>query len=276
MTEGVGYELSKVNSLDSSSLLGLLTFHPYFGYKFGDSSKKLSIEGRGEYDSCLFEVRNRVINLPSCVDILLKNENEWLFLESKFHEPIRDCTDRLEVGIGYKELYEKIESVLNPQGIYISFGNNKLYLQTYPGEKPKETHKKYLYGIKQAISHLIGIVRGPHKYSVSQPNYPEDYHTTWDNVSKILFGTILYHSDKNDVAEYRKLYKSIFSGQNGETIKDAIYDWATNRKYKIATPKDKLTILGKPLIYQEIFTNNQNNQLPDKVAKFYRLGQYLE
>ena len=63
-------EVLKVNSLISSSLLFLLTFYPLFEYNQVSLTAKWRLGENEQFKSCLFEVRNQVITLPSCVDIL--------------------------------------------------------------------------------------------------------------------------------------------------------------------------------------------------------------
>lgn len=284
VTGGVGSEDTKINSLVSSSLLSLLTFYSLFEYQFGKSDCKIDIDDIGQFDSCLFEVRNQVIKFPSCVDILLKNKTQCLFWESKFNEPLRDITDRLELGIGYKDLYlnSDIKEILNSNGIFVVHNSKKLYLQTYENKgKPKEPPKKYLYGIKQAISHLIGLVRGPQIYKKYFPEYPKGYYSGWDEDTKLYFGTILYHvPSMNDVREYKELYEAIFCGEKGRKILSAIYDWVDYkyRGVKSYISKEKLDDVNliRPLTYQEIFTKDKNKFLDERVARFYELGKYNE
>jgi len=80
-----------------------------------------------QFKSCLFEVRNQVITLPSCVDILLKNEKKWLFLESKLYEPLRDAVSRLEIRRGYHDLYENstLSGILRSQEIFVTKAGNQ-------------------------------------------------------------------------------------------------------------------------------------------------------
>lgn len=276
VTGGVGSEDTKINSLVSSSLLSLLTFYSLFEYQFGKSDCKIDIDDIGQFDSCLFEVRNQVIKFPSCVDILLKNKTQCLFWESKFNEPLRDITDRLELGIGYKDLYlnSDIKEILNSNGIFVVHNSKKLYLQTYENKgKPKEPPKKYLYGIKQAISHLIGLVRGPQIYKKYFPEYPKGYYSGWDEDTKLYFGTILYHvPGMNDVKEYMNLYKAIFY-DNEEVIKGAIFEWVEDKFKSTFTQKEKIKIIPT-LTYQEIFKKDKNDFLDERVAQFYELGKY--
>ena len=274
VTHGVGSEVLKVNSLISSSLLSLLTFYPLFEYNSGEPDCQMEVGENEQFKSCLFEVRNQVITLPSCVDILLKNDKKWLFLESKLYEPLRDAVSRLEIRRGYHDLYENptLSGILRSQEIFVTKSSDKLYLQTFiNGRKPQAQTKKYLYGIKQVISHLIGLVKGPKEYNKSQPGYPKDYYTGWNGNIELSFGLILYHSSQNDVSDYMKLYRSIFCGDNGRDILKAIEQWANKKGFSNLTPINSIEIIP-PITYQETFTSTKNNFLDEKVAKFYGLG----
>lgn len=102
VTGGVGNELSKINSLTSSSLLSLLVFYPLFS-KDANNSLTLLVNGNlTSFTKCFFEVRNKVIRRPSCVDVVLQSEDKktLLFLESKFME-YEDITTNATYGKSY-------------------------------------------------------------------------------------------------------------------------------------------------------------------------------
>ena len=153
VTNGQGEEKNKINSIESSSLLSLMTFYPLFNNE--DKSVSITIDGVPYY-RCFFEVRNRVINFPSCVDVVLvsTDDKKMLFLESKLSEYAYSLKSYASYGIGYKRLYETFEYVFKG---YLEIGEsqNKLIL------KSNSSTKIYIEGVKQTISHLIGIMKGP-------------------------------------------------------------------------------------------------------------------
>ena len=154
ITDGVGQEITKINSVVSSALLPLLVFYKLYAPK-GDQSITLSVGGESmKFTKAFFEVRNKVIGHPSCVDIALvsKDGKTMLFLESKLAEMFEDTTTKKEYGSSYKNLYmlPGIKSALNKSGINIAEEATNLIIQS---EKAQ-----YLEGIKQSISHLIGLV----------------------------------------------------------------------------------------------------------------------
>lgn len=81
-----------------------------------------------------------------------------LFLESKLTEMFESSTLEKEYGKSYKPLYRgtAIEEALNMGGIKVDADATNLILRS-------EKRTQYLEGIKQTISHLIGLVRGPQR-----------------------------------------------------------------------------------------------------------------
>lgn len=71
VTEGVGQEITKINSVVSSALLPLLVFYKLYIPKEGISII-LKVGGETKkFTRAFFEVRNKVIGRPSCVDVAL-------------------------------------------------------------------------------------------------------------------------------------------------------------------------------------------------------------
>lgn len=157
---GSGQELKRIAVLHSSSLCALLFFYnvskenPYI----------LEIDGE-EYIftySC-FEYQNTVIEgrNPSNMDVVLVGSEKRsgrqavLFLESKFSEYYERIGQQLEIATAYldnkygKALYD--EAILAKMGLNMiaSDGNDTFILRS------EETC--YLEGLKQMISHYIGI-----------------------------------------------------------------------------------------------------------------------
>lgn len=156
VTEGQGGELVKINSLISSSLLSLLVFYKLFKCNGGDIALEIQLPDHNEkikFDGCLFEVRNEVIKSPSCIDVVLYSSTSGvlLFLESKFTEYTKVKTSE-EYGKGYITLYkEYLQEAL--KGV-IEVGEEKGKLKLTANHQKKF----YIEGIKQSISHLIGIL----------------------------------------------------------------------------------------------------------------------
>lgn len=278
VTEGQGAELYKINSLISSSLLSLLMFHKLFLNTTNDNYiyiKLPDIKEAVRFDKCFFEVRNRVVRLPSCVDVVLysSENNVMFFLESKFTEYTRVKKEDF-YGKGYITLYSSylqpyLDNVLE-LGRTILKGKEKLRIRAKSGER-------YIEGVKQSISHLIGLIRGP--FQTGTGYYPDSYHSEYsklyDDANKLYYGTILFDPRKMNLdgsiyEDYVKLYNDTV-GRYGDELVQGIRDW--DRGSKKSYDKEKqIVVLRKPLSYQDLFRTEPNNRLiTNQIKEFYNL-----
>ena len=265
-TGGDGDERSKIVTLHSSSLLAFLCFYDV-------SNHPIIIDeiDKTEYNEVMFEVKNDVINAslgkPSNIDVLLMGENrkKLLFIESKFTEYLSGgkvflSSDR------YKEFYDllldKLDLPFKASFDKVNHKPDKSHSEPFVTEeyclksKNGERTSKYLGGIKQAFSHLLGIATGP---ANQQASGNEAYKMSLlENAEEIKFASIVFNCDNGKFEEYNRLYKSVFKNSNViiETIKEVL-------------PKRelKLSIIPQLLQYQEVF---QTNFLYEKVREFYR------
>ena len=260
-TSGDGNEKSRILTLHSSSLLAFLCFN-------GVANHPITIDGI-VYDEVMFEVKNDVIDAslgkPSNIDVLLIGDNrkKLLFLESKFTEYLSG--GKVTLSNKYRDLYIKLQKLNLPFNIkfinVLQESDNshkepdiKEEIRLYTEEKTSE----YLYGIKQAFSHLLGIATGPAK---KQTKGNEDYtRSLLENADEIKFASIVFNCDNDKFKKYDDLYKSVF--ENSDVIKGTIKDVLKKRELK-------LTIVPHLLQYQEVF---QANFLHDKVREFYRVA----
>ncbi|MBD5251068.1 MAG: hypothetical protein HDS56_07835 [Barnesiella sp.] len=269
--EGQGDELSDVNSLISSALLSLLTFYPLFGNT--DKSKYLTINGE-QYYRCFFEVRNRVINpsRPSCVDVALisVDEKKILFLESKLSEYADGVEARHEYGKGYKSLYEEcgLFSIALSKHFRLGERKDKLILKSLDDKE-----KIYIEGIKQSISHLIGLVRGPQFYK--QGYYPKDYYEEYEDFyekadvieyATILFDPAAFNVNTEEFKAYSELYSKTII-EHGKEIVDCIKSWDNGE----SEYKKRIEILDRILTYQGLLSDENNRRLiAESVLKYYK------
>ena len=260
-TSGDGNEKSRILTLHSSSLLAFLCFN-------GVANHPITIDGI-VYDEVMFEVKNDVIDASlgktSNIDVLLMGDNrkKLLFLESKFTEYLSG--GKVTLSNKYRDLYIKLQKLNLPFNIkfinVIQESDNshkepdiKEGIRLYTEEKTSE----YLYGIKQAFSHLLGIATGPAK---KQTKGNEDYTSSLlENADEIKFASIVFNCDNDKFEKYDDLYKSVF--ENSDVIKDTIKDVLKKRELK-------LTIVPHLLQYQEVF---QANFPHEKVREFYRVA----
>ena len=272
-TEGQGNELKSINNVVSSALLPLLTFFRLFGEKSGlslDYEHDDFETGTIEFDQCFFEVRNKVIRFPSCVDLALysSKQNVLLFIESKLSEYLR-TTSYLEIKKGYSALYSMMDSkdILSEGDII--FDGSKI--------KFKEGGKAYFEGIKQSVSHLIGLVQGPSS-SCKGVYYPEEYLRAYKNcynsANTIYYATIILNplmigvqAGNDDFKKYVKLYSDIIGKHGGEII-ECIRNWPKLKNDQ----RKNIKVLSKPLDYHDVFANN-THLLLDDVRRFYKFEE---
>lgn len=268
VTSGVGNEAAKINSLISSSLLSLLIFHKLFENESDEILLKLNLNGKKyTFNKALFEVRNRVIGYPSCVDIVLKGtDGTLLFLESKFTEYIDDINYSETYGVGYCPLYADIRDCLDNAGLTVETSEKALILRS-------TCSKRYIEGIKQSVSHLIGLVRGPQNV-VDGPydeSYLEEYKTLYKQAPKLIYVTILFDSSRilpeagDAYTDYVNLYENTI-GRNGDKIVSEI------KKRFDPCSTSVIEVLPTPITYQELLNQNisYKENLSDKILNFYQ------
>ena len=270
VTQGQGEELRKINSLISSSLLSLLAFYPLFNNT--DKNKNIIINGNLYY-KCFFEVKNRVVRRPSCIDVVLVSvdEKKMLFLESKLSEYADGLEYSHSYGKGYKTLYEDYGLFMHAFDGYLKLGDCKDSLVL---ESPVDKKKIYIEGVKQSISHLIGLVQGPQywRQGYYPKNYYKEYKNFYDRAEVIEYATILFDPKEFEVnIQEFKAYSNLYNNTiiaHGDKILECIARWSNDAypKYK------KIEVLKKILTYQELFSNKHNRPLLIKaVSDFYKL-----
>ncbi|MBD5197487.1 MAG: hypothetical protein HDS89_08565 [Bacteroidales bacterium] len=279
ITEGQGGEIRKINSLISSSLLSLLTFHKLFRnnnpglcleVKLPDNEKTV------KFDQCFFEVRNKVISLPSCVDVALYSteSNILLFLESKFTEIFSTCEKAL-YGKGYIDLYTN-KHLIDTLSSRLKIGRNKSKGKEMLSLEVNGNGKHYIEGIKQSVSHLIGLVKGPAKSG--QGYYPEeyyaDYRKLYNNARELYYGTILFEPSglkegNGPFKDYCDLYCDTI-GMHGEEIIAGIREWIKARNKNCDKAKS-IRVLNIPLTYQSLFKGENSSLLTSEIRSFYSL-----
>jgi hypothetical protein len=243
---GDGHESNSIDSIYSSSRLALLCFDGVSS----EASLKLYLDNEEHiFTRCLFEVRNKAVRYPSNVDVLLISNDEKIlvYLESKFIEYIYDasthdkkCCSQEILGKGYYGL-SKFPKFKDSFRDFVN-SNGEISLD-------KEYTHEYKKGVKQIISHFVGVCQGPNE---SDPNY-----TTWKNAEKIYLGTILYKFEGSEFfTDYSEIYKSLAECLNNNPDKDK-----------------RVKVIDEVLTYQDVFANNEN-LLTEQTKKFYELGSY--
>ena len=263
---GSGNELNRISTLHSSALCALLFF-----YNVTDNHPlKLNVNGK----DCIFihsrfEFKNPVIKNPSNMDVTLvgryvnSDRPVILFLESKFSEYIERNGVELEISAAYlkndfsKDVYENNLSALN-----LSRTDKKIVTDKY-GKKPKEiftlkdNNPCYLEGIKQMISHFIGvnkfIEKGPVTYDPLVSYVRED--------ADIYLGAILFDKGIGDfeIANGKTCYESY--KEKYEALADILNKAIPDEN------KKKLHVI-KDLFSYSMFENSDFIK-EGKIKKFY-------
>ena len=237
---GDGNEGRRITTLISSSLCALLHFYNV------SKDNPLKIDN-SFYDEVHFEVQNKVFDdgKPSNIDVvLISHENEKtkriLFLESKFSEYLA-LNKSIWIGKKYYSKYRDITGL--DDYFHYDIINGKLFFEL------KNSEKCFMHGIKQLISHYLGICN-----FIS--NRSDINHVVkLDDGCEIILATIVFDGweDKKELINYSTVYHNLANILNNNE----------NKKDK----QEKIKVLSKILTYQEVF---KDYSLDEKVKKFYR------
>ena len=271
VANGEGNEKEKIDTVYSSSLQSLLVFYNV------SQGNKICI-GEYEFDEVLFEYRNTVINRPSSIDVVLVDNSKRAiaFIESKFLEIIRDSTkdeknktaDRKVVGISYFDAknphgynlslhleQEELDlmGITYPKGLYL----DSVWGQSHLKQSVKRLKdNKYVYadGIKQILSHIIGI----QSFKRGESEYLDDPIPDHQRFEKVIY-VELY----NDFPNLKKDVKET-------KIEDFIEHCKVVKKVLTENHKgliDEFVILS----YQELFAENHYYDISPKVTNYFRI-----
>jgi hypothetical protein len=240
---GDGQEYRRISTLHSSSLVALLCFYSLSK----DHPLTMEIDGKKvEFYKSLFEQKNPIDKEGqhnSNMDVVLVGKNDAdesviLFLESKFSEYLTHGKYD-QISFVYDEMYRAL----------IADGQPIVGLEIVPGadtwsiSAPKGKPQQYCQGIKQMISHYLGIQNG----------FIEDKGKEYDH---IYLGEILFKFPEcvdrkhKSYDSYVGLYKQLA------------------RKLNSINPEPKFKMLESSLTYQDLL---RNFGLDDKVREFYKI-----
>ena len=261
---GSGGEYKKIMCLHSSSLCALLFFN--------NISEKnpliLQINNKDViFTEVLFEYKNKVIANPSNIDVVLvgrysgADKKVILFLESKFSEYLEVSNEFHRLALGYITKYSKIynDEFLGNAGLSIikntdnqpvlfdeadKHRNVKRYNGIQLQNKKEET---YIEGLKQMISHYIGIEHfiGNDLEDERNLNYSAD---TDVYLGEILFD-FNFEASKDCLDTYSRYYKKLATGLN------------------VLNPN--IHVVNEILRYSSF--RNKDYFLPEPVRKFYKI-----
>jgi len=278
---GSGQEALKITTMHSSSLCALLFFYNVCK----DNELVLSL-GNGAskktyvFNQSFFEFQNVVIKgrQPSNMDVVLvgyEKEDETkpvvLFLESKFSEYYAEPKAKLDIADSYlknkygqvvyeniKRIGYKIDDTITPE--------SKFRLLA-----PVAT---YMDGIKQMISHYIGV-RNLLTEEVVKKRACEEHKVIVDKIIKdkaeVLLGSIIF-DDLFEKVEDKKKYYGAYEEAHRKLV--GILNEVSKGVEDVAGT-DRLTVLEVPLTYAEIFDKEKIGEakkgfkLDEKVKRYY-------
>ena len=274
---GEGNEEEKIDSAFSSSLQSLLFFA-----KTEEKGVKIRFDEKDYvFKKAVFEYKNKVIGYPSSVDVVLIDEAKKAicFVESKLLEIVRDSneTGKAEVGVSY---YAK-DGVGFNETLGLTIGDLKDlgirtpkdddYLEIVKGsgipkqviEPIRDNKFVYSYGIKQVLSHLIGIASFQKRES-AYGSESVDPIPAKDRAFEKCFYLQLYNElpgFSGDKDAKRKLddFKKHF-----EAVRDVVMN-------KDQRPVDGMYIMTYQDLFQDLFEENKG-LVNDVIRDYYHLG----
>lgn len=254
---GSGQEEKRITTFHSSALCALLFF-----YNITETNPwEVEIEGQKQiFTKSIFEYKNQVIKNPSNIDLVLINDKEdtLLFLESKFSEYIKPVKTINIKPIYLENQYSKDiygdKNLLKSLGVSLVKTKEMIQLHT------REDY--YLEGIKQMISHYVGIrnlmegrvvEKGPDKKIVEQ---------VVENSGKIYLGHVLFDYKIAEIENKgRKInYKEAYAD------KYKILAAILNCEIEKAGLKNYFRVLEETFSYTEI---KNKVQIEDAIKNFY-------
>lgn len=246
---GNGDEIRKITTLHSSSLLAFLFFA-------GVSKDNPIIHNGVHYNQVFFEVKNKVFHSaspndkPSNIDVLLVSEDntELLFLESKFTEYLDH--GKVSLAEKYLNFYKTFFELNSNTGLQLK--DNALQLE-------HGTNSKYIAGIKQMFSHIIGLATEP------------DASTSYElqeiikNAKHILIMEIIFKWEDEESKNFIDLYEAAFTDFNSDVLEKCL----SSENYDKEKIK-RITVDSKVWTYQELYKENKNHKFPESVINYYK------
>ena len=276
---GSGEEVRKILTLHSSSLCALLHFYNIteknpLTCSWNTNNWKRKVK----FTQSFFEYINQVNNNPSNIDIVLiendtkSKEKIVLFLKSKFSEFYLYQSKRLsKISSKYldnpysKGIYNN-ESFLESMSLKVKRNLDDSFELTL---NDKEQEPFYIGGIKQMISHYVGI----------RNLLAGNYYKGWDAElnQRIVDDAVKDKNTDNNIATII-LGEILFDNFNDSEILKSKNEYSA--KYKILAKNianqididnvEKMEVLQETLGYSLFESDRLNHLIGDKVKKFYK------
>lgn len=192
---GSGNEIKRIATLHSSALCALLFFYNVTE----ENPLTLTVNGKAcRFHYSRFEFKNPVIKNPSNMDVTLvgryadSDKAVVLFLESKFSEYMERTDKKLTISNGY--LNNKYSKKIYTQDNLDILGLTKTGTSNNDKFIISSNEHCYLEGIKQMISHFVGVNNFIDKSSVTKDDKIESLRNSAD----IYLGAILFDKGIGD------------------------------------------------------------------------------
>jgi len=240
---GKGHELANINRLGSSSMLALLCFAGAMLRGGGSFELELPGLGRQKVTGLDFEVENRLFDnpekRPSSVDVFLETEGALVFLESKFTEfldPIEPPYSYPGISGDYRPRYREIfgEEGAGDCIRWESGSKEEIVLRS--------NSCRYLVGIKQMVSHWMGLWHGGNRFG-DRP---------------LVLGEVMFN--------FRPQEWKLDDAANPLGNYAAGYRWLRGRLDSLEGGKSDIMMLPDVITYQDLF---KDVPLPERVEAFY-------
>ena len=283
---GSGQEVLKITTMHSSSLCALLFFYNVsqeneLVLNLGnDTFKKTYV-----FNQSFFEFQNVVIKgrQPSNMDVVLigyEKEDESkqvvLFLESKFSEYYAEPKAKLDIADSYLKnqyggiIYKKLQKIGYNVDVTIAPANKFRLLAPVAA---------YMDGIKQMISHYIGVrnlLTGEVVKKRAREEHKDVVKTTENNAT-VLLGSIIFDDLFDDIKDKKKYYGA-YEEAHVKLVKVLN---EVSKGVDAVAGTDRLTVLEIPLTYTEIFDKEKIGCAEkgfelDKKVKDYYFGKNQE
>ncbi len=242
---GDGQEAAKIMTLHSSSLASLLVFFSVSN----DNPIYFPINGKPKkFTNVRFEVKNEVnkgSNNFSNIDVVLFGDYYLLFLESKFSEYLGSGPVEVKKVDYYDKVYKDLRGALSDAGVSLQDIKGKRCLAT------KDRSPFYCEGIKQMISHYLGVATELQKGSIDGNN------------KTVVLGEILFDfGDKvSNAPQKLNAYKTAYT-----MLKNGLESYTINNAQGI--------VINNLTTYQEVLELKENDtflqNMPEKIRRFYR------
>ena len=278
---GSGQEDKKILTLHSSSLCALLHFYNVtevntMTLSLGTDKKQRTVE----FTKSVFEFKSPVIINPSNMDVVLigkdteSDEDVVLFLESKFAEYYTSASSARK-GISQKYLNNKYGADLYKDNVLTRLGLKRKKTDTKNFELVSMSEPFYIEGIKQMISHYIGIrnVLNKKYYIEKKSCNASKQKEVEDTIEKgnggkgaiVILGEIVFDRFIGDLELKPGLKCGAIYSQKYEILADEIGKLIKNETDESVK---RFEILKKELGYSLFLTNP--HKIEDRIRQFYR------